>query len=92
MANGSSKLRVAVGDQRGRERDHEAEGERDQRELDVLDHARPEPVAELVDEPVQAELAVLADALVPAPEVGDDRPVLREQAAITAAAASIEQL
>src|ERR671923_2190193 len=63
----------AVGDERRGERDHESDPDGNRRQLDVLDQARPEHAVEVVEEPVGAELAVLADTLASALELRDHR-------------------
>jgi hypothetical protein len=64
---------AAVGDQRRRERDREPDPNRYGSQLDVLDQSRREHAIEVVEEPVGAELAVLADALAATLELGDHR-------------------
>src|SRR4051794_16986859 len=63
----------AVGDQRGRERDDEADAHGEQGQPDVLHEPRHEHAVEVVEEPGEAELAVLADAVAGPLVVRDDR-------------------
>src|SRR5262249_35109816 len=54
----------AMGEQRGDEGEHEADADRDQRQLEVLDEVRLEDVPPVRGDPVPAEGAVGGDAAV----------------------------
>src|SRR5918992_697129 len=68
----------AVGGERGHERDREADPHGYGGQLDVLDQARREHAVEVVHDPVEAELPVLADAVAAALEFRDHRALLSE--------------